>query len=78
MFDISNKNLISNFAKFPKRNILYVLFFIGLSEWFISDVINFSGGFLGFAILCTGGYFYLKNDKPSFNEPKDLKVVEVM
>ena len=72
MFNISDKNLISNFARFPKKNILFILFFIGFSEWFISDVINFSGGFLGFAILCTGGYFYLKNDKPSFNEPKDL------
>ena len=72
MFDISKKNLISSFAGFPKRNVLFILFFIGFSEWFISDVINFSGGFFGFAILCTGGYFYLRNDKPSFNEPKDL------
>ena len=72
LFDISKKNLISNFASFPKKNILFILFFIGFSEWFISDVINFSGGFLGFAILCAGGYFYLRNDSPSFNEPKDL------
>ena len=72
MFDISKRNLFSNFAKSPKKNILFILFFVGFSEWFISDVINFSGGFFGFAILCTGGYFYLRNDKPRFNEPKDL------
>jgi len=72
LFDISKKNLISNFARFPKKNVLLILFFLGFSEWFISDVINFSGGFLGFALLCSGGYFYLRNDKPSFNEPKDL------
>jgi len=72
LFDISKKNLISNFARFPKKNILFILFFLGFGEWFISDVINFSGGFLGFALLCTGGYFYLRHDKPSFNEPKDL------
>ena len=72
MFDIRKKNLISNFASFPKKNILIILFFLGFSEWLISDVINFSGGFLGFAVLCTVGYFYLKNDKPIFNEPKDL------
>ncbi len=72
MFDISKKNLISNFTRFPKKNILLILFFLGFSEWFISDVINFSGGFLGFALLFTGGYFYLKNDKPTFKEPKDL------
>jgi len=72
LFDISKKNLISNFARFPKKNILLILFILGFSEWFISDVINFSGGFLGFALLFTGGYFYLRNDKPSFKEPKDL------
>ena len=72
LFDISKKNLISNFARFPKKNILLILFFLGFSEWFISDVINFSGGFLGFALLFTGGYFYLRNDKPTFKEPKDL------
>ena len=72
LFDISKKNLISNFARFPKKNILLILFFLGFSEWFISDVINFSGGFLGFTLLFIGGYFYLRNDKPSFKEPKDL------
>ena len=72
MIDISKKILISNFARFPKKNILLILFFLGFSEWFISDVINFSGGFLGFTLLFTGGYFYLKNDKPSFNEPRDI------
>tara|TARA_Y100000589_G_scaffold53434_1_gene44459 strand:+ start:263 stop:1591 length:1329 start_codon:yes stop_codon:yes gene_type:complete len=72
LFDIGNKKLIGNFARFPKKNIIFILFFLGFSEWFISDVINFSGGFFGFAILCTGGYFYLRNDKPKFNEPKDL------
>jgi len=72
LIDISKKDLISNFVRFPKKNLLFILFFLGFSEWFISDVINFSGGFLGFAILCIGGYLYLKNDKPSFNEPKDL------
>ena len=72
MFDISKKNLISIFAKFPKKNFLYILFFLGFSEWLISDVINFSGGFFGFVILCTGGYFYLRSDKPRFNEPKDI------
>ena len=72
MFDISKKNLISIFAKFPKKNFLYILFFLGFSEWFISDVINFSDGFFGFVILCIGGYFYLRSDKPRFNEPKDI------
>ena len=72
LFDNSKKNLISNFAKFPKKNILFILFFLGFSEWFISDVINFSGGFIGFALLCAGGYFYLRSDRPSFREPKDL------
>jgi len=73
VFDISKKNLISNFARFPKKNILFILFFLGFSEWFVSDVINFSGGFLGFALLFAGGYFYLRNDKPRFHEPKDIK-----
>ena len=50
--------------------LTFLLF--GFSEWIISDLFKFSGGNLGFIILCLGGYFYFKSDKPKFNEPKDL------
>ena len=73
MIDIRNGNFIKAFLRFPKKNILVILLILGFGEWFVSDVINFSGGSLGFIILCLGGYFYLKNDEPKFNEPKDLK-----
>ena len=72
MSDISKENLLKDLIKFPKKNIFIILLLLGFGEWFLSDLINFSGGSIGFFILCFGGYFYLKNDKPKFNEPKDL------
>ena len=73
MINITKPSFLRAFIKFPKRNILVIIFLIGFGEWFISDVIHFSGGSLGFVILCLGGYFYLRNEQPKFNEPKDLK-----
>ena len=70
--NISKANLFKNFFKFPKANILFTFLVFGFSEWIISDLFNFSGGNLGFILLCFGGYFYFKSDKPKFNEPKDL------
>ena len=72
LINISKKNLFKNFFKFPKANILFIFLVFGLSEWIISDLFNFSGGNLGFILLCIGGYFYFKSDKPKFDEPKDL------
>ena len=72
MFDISKENFFKNLIKFPKKNIFIILLFLGFGEWFLSDLINFAGGSIGFFILCFGGYFYLKNEKPKFNEPRDL------
>ena len=72
MFDISKENLLKDLIKFPKKNIFIILLLLGFGEWFLSDLINFAGGSIGFFILCFGGYFYLKNEKPKFNEPKDL------
>ena len=72
MFDISKENFLKNLIKFPKKNIFIILLLLGFGEWFISDLINFAGGSIGFFVLCFGGYFYLKNDKPKFNEPKNL------
>ncbi len=72
MFDISKDNLLKVLIKFPKKNFLIILFLLGLGEWFVSDLINFAGGSIGFFVLCLGGYFYLKNDKPKFNEPSSL------
>ena len=46
---------------------------MGFGEWLVSDVIHFSGGSIGFILLCGIGYFYLKNEQPKFNEPRDLK-----
>ena len=71
MFDISKDNLLKDFMKFPKKNLLIILLFLGFGEWFVSDLIHFAGGSIGFFALCLGGYFYLKNDKPKFNEPND-------
>ena len=73
MINIGKENFIKNFTNFPKKNFLIVLFLLGFGEWFISDVIDFSGGSIGFFILCFVGYFYLRNDAPKFREPKDLK-----
>ena len=73
MIEAAKENFYKTFLKFPKKNILLILFFLGFGEWLISDVIHFSGGSLGFMILCFGSYFYLKNDKAVFNEPKNLK-----
>ncbi|MDC3072423.1 YcjF family protein [Prochlorococcus sp. AH-716-O10] len=72
MFDISKENFFKNLIKFPKKNIFIIILFLGFGEWFLSDLINFAGGSIGFFILCFGGYFYLKSEKPKFNEPKDL------
>ncbi len=72
MFDISKENLLKDLIKFPKKNFLFILLFLGFGEWFVSDLINFAGGSIGFFVLCFGGYFYLKNDKPKFNEPNNL------
>ena len=72
MFDISKDNFLKDLIKFPKKNFLIILLLFGFGEWFISDIINFAGGSIGFLVLCLGGYFYLKNDKPKFDEPKNL------
>ncbi len=72
MININKTILLKNFFKFPKANILFTFLLFGFSEWIISDLFNFSGGNLGFILLCLGGYFYFKSDKPKFNEPKDL------
>ena len=72
MFDISKENFFKDLIKFPKKNIFIILLFLGFGEWFLSDLINFAGGSIGFFILCLAGYFYLKSEKPKFNEPKDL------
>ena len=72
MFNISKEDLFKNAIKFPKKNILVVLLLLGFGEWFLSDLINFAGGSIGFFLLCSGGYFYLKSDKPKFKEPNDL------
>ena len=73
LINISKGNLFKNFFKFPKSNLLYAFLVFGFSQWIISDLFHFSGGNLGFVLLCLGGYFYFKSDKPKFNEPKDLK-----
>ncbi len=72
LINISKTNLLKNFFKFPKASILFTFLVFGFSEWIISDLFNFSGGNVGFILLCFGGYFYFKTDKPKFNEPKDL------
>ena len=72
MFDISKDKLLKDFIKFPKNNLLIILLLFGFGEWFVSDLINFAGGSIGFFALCLGGYFYLRNDKPKFIEPNNL------
>ena len=72
MISINKENLLKVFVKYPKANILFVFILFGFGEWLISDLFNFSGGNLGFIILCFGGYFYFRAEKPNFNEPKDL------
>ena len=72
MLDITKVNLFNDLIKFPKKNIFLILLILGFGEWFASDVIHLTGGSIGFLIVCFGGYFFLKNDKPKFNEPKDL------
>ena len=73
MFDIRKENLLKDLIKFPKKNFFIILLLLGFGEWVISDIINFAGGSIGFFVLCLGGYFYLKNDKPKFNEPNNLE-----
>jgi len=70
--DISKNSFVKELIKFPKKNILIIFLLLGFGEWFLSDLANFAGGSIGFFLLCFGGYFYLKNDKPKFNEPRDL------
>ncbi len=72
MLDITKVNLFNDLIKFPKKNIFLILLILGFGEWFASDVIHLTGGSIGFLIVCFGGYFFLKNDKPKFHEPKDL------
>ena len=72
MFDISKESLLKDLIKFPKKNIFIIFLLLGFGEWFLSDLINFAGGSIGFFILCFGGYFYLNSEKPKFNEPRDL------
>ena len=72
MFDISKENFLKDLIKSPKKNLIIIFLLLGFGEWFLSDLMNFAGGSIGFFILCFGGYFYLKNEKPKFNEPKDL------
>ncbi len=73
MSDISKENFLKDFIKSPKKNIFIILLFLGFGEWFLSDLMHFAGGSIGFFILCFGGYFYLKSEKPKFKEPKDLR-----
>ena len=72
MSDIRKENLLKDFINFPKKNLLFILFALGFGEWFLSDLINFAGGSIGFFLLCFGGYLYLKSDNPKFNEPRSL------
>ena len=72
MLDITKVNLLNNLIKFPKKNIFIIILLLGFGEWFASDLIHLTGGSIGFFIACFGGYFLLNNDKPKFNEPKDL------
>ena len=73
MFDISKDTLLKDFIRFPKKNLFFILLLLGFGEWFVSDLIHFAGGSIGFFVLCLGGYFYLKDDKPKFNEPNNLE-----
>ena len=72
MFDIRKDNLVKDFIRFPKKNLLIILLLLGFWEWFVSDLFHFAGVSIGFFALCLGGYFYLKNEKPKFNEPNNL------
>ena len=72
MSDISKENLLKGLTSFSKKNFLIFLLLFGFGEWFLSDLTNFAGGSVGFFVLCFGGYFFLKSDKPKFNEPNDL------
>ena len=72
MIDISKQNLFQTFIKYPKKKILMIFFLVGFGEWFISDLVHFPGGTLGFIILCCGGYLYFKNEEPKFIEPRDI------
>jgi len=70
--NIIKDNLLKDFINFPKKNLLFILLILGFGEWFLSDLINFAGGSIGFFLLCFGGYLYLKSDNPKFNEPRSL------
>ena len=50
MFDISKENFFKDLIKFPKKNIFIILLFLGFGEWFLSDLINFAGGSIGYKI----------------------------
>ena len=60
MFDISKENLLRDFIKFPKKNLLIILLFLGFGEWFVSDLIHFAGGSIGFFCVVFGGIFLLE------------------
>ncbi len=72
MPDIIKKDFLKDLIKFPKRNLFIILLLLGFGEWVLSDLTSFAGGSIGFFILCLGGYFYLRSEKPKFYEPKDL------
>ncbi len=69
MSDISKENLLKDFIKFPKKNLLIILLLLGFGEWFVSDLlllgfgewfvsdlIHFAGGSIGFFVLrCVWG-----------------------
>jgi len=60
VFDISKENFLKNLIKFPKKNIFIILLLLGFGEWFLSDLINFAGGSIGFFCFMFGGIFLLK------------------
>jgi len=59
LFDITKDTLLKDFIKFPKKNFLIILLLFGFGDWFVSDLIHFAGGSIGFFALCLGGFFYL-------------------
>jgi len=54
VLDISKVNLLKDFIKFPKKNLLIILLLLGFGEWVVSDLIHFAGGSIGFFALCLG------------------------
>ena len=58
MSDISKDNLLKDFIKFPKKNLLIILLLLGFGEWFVSDLIHFAGGSIGF-LRCVWGDIFI-------------------